>query len=184
MPTYCARSMLLKHIASQNAFIQSSYFTSTANNNSPMPSESSLDTTSDYTVVEKKNEGEIIQNINTAVENKDSRLFAVVHICGKQYKITTEDIIMIKLWFDPTIGDKIRLEKVLMVGGKDYTLVGRPILSRDSVKIEATVVEKTLSHYRVKYKYRKRKRVRRFKLSRNIHTMLVINSIEVNPIKC
>lgn len=31
---------------------------------------------------------------------------------GSQFKVTTEDVIMVKNHFLPTIGDKIRLEKV------------------------------------------------------------------------
>lgn len=40
------------------------------------------------------------------------RLFAVVQICGKQRKITSEDIIVVEGYFPPTVGDRIRLEKV------------------------------------------------------------------------
>ncbi|ESO93235.1 hypothetical protein LOTGIDRAFT_59279, partial [Lottia gigantea] len=89
------------------------------------------------------------------------RLFAVVQINGRQFKITSEDIINVPLHFHPTSGDRIRLEKVLMVGGKDFTMVGRPLLSRGQVKIEATVVEKTLSHHKVHYWYKKRHRIRK-----------------------
>ncbi len=49
-------------------------------------------------------------------------------IGGSQFKVTTEDVIVIRNHFYPTIGDKIRLEKVLLVGGKDFTVVGKPIL--------------------------------------------------------
>jgi len=36
----------------------------------------------------------------------------VVHIDGKQRKVTTEDLVVINGFFPPQIGDKIRLEKV------------------------------------------------------------------------
>jgi ribosomal protein L21 len=32
---------------------------------------------------------------------------------GSQYKVTTEDVIVVRNHFYPTIGDKIRLEKVI-----------------------------------------------------------------------
>ena len=33
--------------------------------------------------------------------------------------------------------------QVLLVGGQEFTLIGRPILRRSLVKVEATVIEKT-----------------------------------------
>jgi len=59
---------------------------------------------------------------------KATRNFAVVMVGGSQFKVTTEDVIVVRNQFYPTIGDKIRLEKVLLVGGKDFTVVGKPIL--------------------------------------------------------
>ena len=47
---------------------------------------------------------------------------------GSQFKVTTEDVIVVRNHFYPTIGDKIRLEKVLLVGGKDFTVFGKPIV--------------------------------------------------------
>ena len=43
------------------------------------------------------------------------RLFAVVHIKGLQRKVTTEDVIIVMGDFPPTVGEKIRLEKVLVL---------------------------------------------------------------------
>lgn len=65
-----------------------------------------------------KNDKNIIKNVfddcNKIVQDpRSSRLFAVVMIGGSQFKITTEDVIMVKNHFYPTIGDRIRLEKVL-----------------------------------------------------------------------
>ena len=34
----------------------------------------------------------------------------------------------------------------MLVGGKEFTLIGRPLLHRDQVKVTATVVEKTLEY--------------------------------------
>ena len=50
----------------------------------------------------------------------------------------------------------IKLDKSLLIGGKDFTLVGRPFLPRDSFKIMATVVEKNLSQHKVCYRQHKR----------------------------
>lgn len=63
--------------------------------------------------VEPKTCQSIINNVNKLVkEQAEGRLFAVVHLCGKQYKVTAGDIVVIEGYWAPTIGDKIRLEKV------------------------------------------------------------------------
>lgn len=54
-----------------------------------------------------------IKQVNDQIKNgKEGRLFAVVHICGKQFKITSEDVIIIEGYWPPQIGDEIKLEKV------------------------------------------------------------------------
>ncbi|XP_069131995.1 large ribosomal subunit protein bL21m-like [Argopecten irradians] len=119
--------------------------------------------------------------VNEALETEDlGRLFAVVQVAGKQRKVTTEDVIIVEADFPPNVGDRIRLEKVILVGGKDFTLLGTPLLSRQQVCVEATVIEKTLSHYKVNFGYRPRRRCSFFSLSRNQQAVLLINSIEVN----
>jgi hypothetical protein len=56
---------------------------------------------------------EIFSKVNKQLQQqREGRLFAVVHICGKQFKVTTEDIIIIEGHWAPQIGDKLKLEKV------------------------------------------------------------------------
>ena len=70
-----------------------------------------------------------MENVNkSALSDRSSRKFAVVHLAGSQFKVTTEDVIMVRGPFYPTIGDRIRLEKVLLAGAKDFTVVGKPML--------------------------------------------------------
>jgi ribosomal protein L21 len=45
-------------------------------------------------------------------QQNEGRLFAVVHICGKQFKVTTEDLVIIEGHWAPQIGDQLKLEKV------------------------------------------------------------------------
>ena len=52
----------------------------------------------------------------------------------------------------------VKLDKSLLIGGKDFTLIGRPFLPRDAFQITATVVEKNLSQQKICY--RKLKRVK------------------------
>ncbi|KAL7039787.1 hypothetical protein ACKWTF_000113 [Chironomus riparius] len=122
-----------------------------------------------------------VQNVNKKIQNSEAgRLFAVVQLCGKQFKITQGDVIMLEGFWEPTNGDQLRLEKVLLCGSQDFTLVGRPILQKGLVDIQATIIEKSLSHTRTHFKYKKRKQYRRINFQRSPTTVLRINSIEIN----
>ena len=123
---------------------------------------------------------EIVNKINRQIEtNEEGRLFAVVQVCGKQFKVTSGDIIVLEGFWPPTIGDKIRLEKVLLAGGRDFTLIGRPIIQDGLVDVQATIIEKTLSHTRTHFKKKRRKQFMRINFQRTPNTMVRINSIEV-----
>ncbi|XP_012534152.1 39S ribosomal protein L21, mitochondrial [Monomorium pharaonis] len=117
---------------------------------------------------------------NQIASDMTGRMFAIVQVCGKQFKVTEHDIIIIEGFWPPNIGDKLKLEKVLLVGSKDFTLIGRPILNRELVSIDATVIEKTLSHTKTRFRFRPRKQYRRINFYRIQHTMLRINSIRIN----
>lgn len=54
--------------------------------------------------------------MNTQIaDQKQGRLFAVVHVAGKQFKVTDGDVIVIEGYWPPNVGDKISLDKVLTV---------------------------------------------------------------------
>jgi len=114
-------------------------------------------------------------------EGATGRLFAVVHAAGKQRKVTVEDIIVIDRPMDADVGERIRLNKVLLVGGRDFTVVGRPVLSASQARVEATVIEKTLSHGKIIFWYHRRENNRYFRLRKEPFTFLRINSIELTP---
>lgn len=132
---------------------------------------------------EEKEKGvsDVINEINRQVTtNTTGRLFAVVQICGKQFKITESDVIVVQGQWPPQPGDQLRLEKILLVGSKDFTLVGRPILNRELVSVDATVIQKTLSHTITNFKFQPRKQYRRFHFYRIHRTMVRINTITIN----
>ncbi|XP_033160850.1 39S ribosomal protein L21, mitochondrial [Drosophila mauritiana] len=127
----------------------------------------------------------ICERINRQVQKSEQgRLFAVVHLCGKQFKVTPGDIILVEGYWPPTIGDEISLDKVLLAGARDFTLVGRPILEPGLISVKATVVEKTLSHTKTHFRKKRRKQYMRINFQRSPHTMVRINSIELaRPVK-
>ncbi|XP_050420265.1 39S ribosomal protein L21, mitochondrial [Adelges cooleyi] len=136
----------------------------------------------EYVVEDKAGETkfttEIIKNVNEAVK-KANRLFAVVHICGKQFKVTDNDLVLIDGYWPPNVGDRIKLQKVLLAGGVDFTLIGTPTLDPDSVNVTATVVDKDLSHTRTNFKRLKRKQYMRINFIRKEITILRINSVNI-----
>lgn len=123
----------------------------------------------------------VFKNVNNLLSSQNTdRLFAIIHLCGKQFKITSGDIILVEGYWPPTIGDRIRLEKVLLVGGNDFTLLGRPILGKELVDVQATIIEKTLTHTKTHFKKKRRKQYVRINFQRSPNTMIRINSIEIS----
>ncbi|PIK56790.1 putative 39S ribosomal protein L21, mitochondrial isoform X3 [Apostichopus japonicus] len=91
------------------------------------------------------------------------RVFAVVLIGGSQFKVTAEDLIQFVGHVEADVGERIRLEKVLLVGGDNFSVIGKPLLSSDMVRIEATVVEKTLSEKKILFRFKRRMNYKRYK---------------------
>uniref|UniRef100_H2XYR3 Large ribosomal subunit protein bL21m n=1 Tax=Ciona intestinalis TaxID=7719 RepID=H2XYR3_CIOIN len=114
-------------------------------------------------------------------EAQNQRLFAVVVYGAKHYKVTDLDLIQTTGYIDAEPGEKIRLEKVLLVGGKDFTIVGRPILKRSLAKVEAVVVEKTPGAQKIIQRYIKKKNFQRKYVYTPVHTVLRITRVEAYP---
>ncbi|KAM9792211.1 large ribosomal subunit protein bL21m [Neosynchiropus ocellatus] len=124
----------------------------------------------------------LVSTVNQLIQRQHfGRLFAVVHFAAHQWKVTAEDLILIENHFDAECGDRIRLEKVLLVGAEDFTLVGRPLLGKDLVRVEATVIEKTESWPKIHQRFWKRHRFQRREIIVPKQTVLRINSIELAP---
>ena len=69
--------------------------------------------------------------------------------------------------------------QVLIAGAQDFSLIGRPILQKGLVDVQATVIEKSLSHTRTVFKKKRRKQFMRINFQRMETTMLRINSINI-----
>ncbi|KAL8170113.1 UNVERIFIED_CONTAM: 39S ribosomal protein L21, mitochondrial, partial [Gekko kuhli] len=76
-----------------------------------------------------KHHRELVEKVNEQIADRQyGRLFAVVHFASRQWKVTSEDLILIEGHIPAECGDRIRMEKVLLVGAEDFTLLGRPLL--------------------------------------------------------
>ncbi|GAV08871.1 hypothetical protein RvY_18499 [Ramazzottius varieornatus] len=121
---------------------------------------------------------EVTERINNQItEGSHGRLFAVVFLSGRQYRVTDEDIIMITGVYHVQTGERIRMEKVLAVGCSDFTLLGRPLLDRGFVNVEATVIEKTLSYPIIRFKHLRKIPLRTTRFNREPQTLIRINSV-------
>ncbi|XP_034232884.1 39S ribosomal protein L21, mitochondrial [Thrips palmi] len=137
----------------------------------------------DTSVDDERTIEEVISKVNSQIENKShGRLFAIIQLANRQWKITPEDVVVVEGHWPPNVGDSIRLEKVLLVGSSDFTLVGMPLLRPDLVNIQATVVEKRLSHTKTNFKKKRRKQYQRINFYRYQHTMIRINSITLSAV--
>ncbi|KAF5397819.1 Mitochondrial ribosomal protein L21 [Paragonimus heterotremus] len=126
---------------------------------------------------------DIISSVNMSISENTSRYFAVVHLAGKQFKITTEDLLMVKTpLYGTEVGDRIRLEKILLLGSSQFTLIGRPLLNNNQVYIEAQVIEKTLEHPKLWFQFHRRRRHKRMRVFQDNVAVLRITDIRVNKL--
>lgn len=125
---------------------------------------------------------EVIKDVNQEIKSDTGRVFAVILIGGSQFKVTAEDLIQFTGHIEADVGERIRLEKVLLVGGDNFTVIGKPLLSSTMVRVEATIIEKTLSEKKILFRFRRRKNYKKYKEMWAPLTVLRINTIEVNPV--
>ncbi|CAM5120106.1 unnamed protein product [Eretmochelys imbricata] len=161
----------------QSTSLQQGIIAKTSLSSPPWPEVKLPDTTE-----EAKFHAEVVQKVNEKIATGQyGRLFAVVHFASKQWKVTSEDLILMENVLPAECGDRIRLEKVLLVGADDFTLIGKPLLGKDLVRVEATVIEKTESWPRINMRFWKRHNYQRKKIIVQPQTVLRINTIEIAP---
>ncbi|XP_064019601.1 large ribosomal subunit protein bL21m isoform X1 [Pogoniulus pusillus] len=170
-------SPVVRHQSSQSTSPQQGLVAKTSLTSPPWPEVKLPDP-----VEEAKYHAEVVQKVNQLIAaGHYGRLFAVVHFASKQWKITSEDLIMMDNALEAECGDRIRMEKVLLVGADDFTLIGRPLLGKDLVRVEATVIEKTESWPKINVRFWRRHNYERKKIIVKPQTVLRINSIEIFP---
>eukprot|EP01041_Mallomonas_annulata_P002882 gene2882-5653_t len=108
----------------------------------------------------------------------DKNLFAVIEFSGTQYKVTKDDLVVANKITDVDIGDNIELSKVLLVGCRDFTHIGRPLVS--GAKVMATVEEMVKDDKVIIFKKRRRKNSQRTRGFRRQLTILRITDIIFN----
>jgi large subunit ribosomal protein L21 len=93
---------------------------------------------------------------------------------GKQYKVSAGDSVDVeKLPFE--VGEKIELDRVLLVADGDEVRVGQPTVK--GAKVSATVTDHAKGRKVIVFKYKPKIRYRRKKGHRQAYTRLTIDEI-------
>ena len=100
--------------------------------------------------------------------------FAIVETGGKQYRVAPGDIIDVE-YLPATEGEDVSLERVLLVGGDEGVMVGRPTVP--GVSVRAEVVAHDRGKKIIVYKYKNKVRYRRKTGHRQTFTRLHIREI-------
>lgn len=103
-------------------------------------------------------------------------VFAVIQIGSHQFKVSNGDCIYTEKLKFCDVHDKIILNKVLMLGSKTQTMIGRPVLPEAAV--HAVVEEHALDAKVIIFKKKRRKNYRRKKGHRQELTKLRITDIQ------
>jgi|EP01044_Picomonas_judraskeda_P015114 large subunit ribosomal protein L21 len=102
-------------------------------------------------------------------------MFMVLVIKGKQYKVTMDDVIAAEK-LDVEINDLVQIDSVLLVGSKDWTVVGTPHVPTASVVLQ---VEEHMRTQKVHvFKKKRRKGYARSQGHRQNITMLRVVAID------
>ena len=102
------------------------------------------------------------------------KIYAIIEIGGKQYKVTPKQTIEVER-LDVPEGDIVELDKVLFIGEDKKTLVGSPIIK--GAKVVATSLGETKGEKVVVFRYKPKVRYRSKRGHRQTYTKILVNEI-------
>lgn len=85
-------------------------------------------------------------------------MFAIVETSGRQFRVTEGDRIVVDR-VAARVGETVRLDSVLLLGGEDSPTIGTPFIP--DAAVEATVIAHRAGDKVIVFKYRPKKRERR-----------------------
>lgn len=112
----------------------------------------------------------------SVTESLKQNSFAVVALNGRQYKVVTDDLLRVDQLKNFGVGDVVEADKVLLVGTRQFTLVGRPLV--DNAKVVLVVEAQTKSRKLIVFKKKRRKGYRRSFGHRSLQSFLRVHRIE------
>lgn len=103
-------------------------------------------------------------------------MYAIVETGGKQYRVTPGDLLQVEL-LKVEKGEKLSLDKVLLVAGDDGVKIGNPFL--EGATVDATIMDHGKSKKVLVFKYKSKKNYRRLRGHRQNFTEIRIDSINL-----
>lgn len=137
-----------------------------------IPGEIKLDTTQNFDVYPPEH---LVKTINLETDIFCVFKSSPIH----QHKVTKGDIVQIEKLKRRQSGDKVTFGTVLLVGSKDWTIIGKPTVPY--AKVLATIEQQTLCGEQLSFRYKKSRRVSKFLRVRHWVTVLRIDEIIVDP---
>jgi large subunit ribosomal protein L21 len=101
-------------------------------------------------------------------------MYAILETGGKQYRVAEGDTIKVEL-LPQEIGDKISLDRVLMINKDADVTIGKPTVA--GAKVEATVLSQGRGKKLLIFKMRRRKHYKKSMGHRQYYTELRIDNI-------
>eukprot|EP01138_Halocafeteria_seosinensis_P015062 gb/GECG01015375.1/.p1 GENE.gb/GECG01015375.1/~~gb/GECG01015375.1/.p1 ORF type:complete len:195 (+),score=14.05 gb/GECG01015375.1/:1-585(+) len=102
--------------------------------------------------------------------------FAVIQLHNTQYKVTTDDVIFADNLPEARVGHDYIMDKVLLVGSRDCTVVGRPTVPNATVT--ATCEEHTHTATKLVFRKQRRKHFQKTHGHRSKITILRVKSVD------
>ncbi len=103
-----------------------------------------------------------------------AKIYAVIEIGGKQYKVAPKQTIEVERLGVPE-GETIEVDRVLFIGGDGDTLVGDPIIK--GAKVVATCLGEAKGEKVIVFRYKSKVRYRTKKGHRQTYTRILVNEI-------
>jgi large subunit ribosomal protein L21 len=105
--------------------------------------------------------------------------YIVASLAGRKYLLAPRDVLTIPRLNDVRVGDVIALSEIHELGSREYTLRGNPTIPRNTVSVQATVVEHTKGKMEVVFKKKRRKGYQKTIRNKHPYTRLRIGPIDV-----
>jgi large subunit ribosomal protein L21 len=102
-------------------------------------------------------------------------MYAVIETGGKQYRVSPGQTVEVEL-LPEAPGNRVELDRVLLVSADGRTLVGRPTVP--DARVVATVAREGRGKKIIVFKFKAKKRYRRKRGHRQSYTYLVITDIQ------
>ncbi|KAI9461421.1 ribosomal protein L21-like protein [Boletus coccyginus] len=104
--------------------------------------------------------------------------YVIASVVGRKYILTPRDVLTVPHLKDVRVGDTLHLRDIHEIGSREYTLRGDPLLPRNHVKVEATVIEHTKGKMEVVFKKKRRKGYQKTIKNKHPYTRLRIGPVQ------